>query len=1201
MHNLHRIVLLAVLLGLTRITSVPAAEKPAALMDVLPEYNNAQVTALVEDCESVRLALGAAWDDALACRSFSGYLQPWADNDSHAEAEAIVKRGARMYELVKCIDDGIESVRLARDSRDEPRLLKDVAFWRNELAPAAREVMDYAGAAGSLEKALRARLAELAARNGISSEKIKPMPWADPHREAWRKAGPMTGVRLPLEPHPESMAQWWNKNLSLEPGYLVRKLTSAGDEFVSPEKPIGAWGCNAIGRGRYDWEDFNRIIRMVSERGGKFLLELPTLTPLKSDAQLAKEVGEARKWNHWIWSLYAPALPAYLEADPSATLTLQRGDGTTLPYGGVQLFNPGVAEAYGVYLEAMAANLKGEGLYDAVAAVHLEQGDMASLPDNVDYSEITVNRWHAYLAERYGTIEKLNEAAGTAHKSFDEIFLQPCRFPSNPPDGPPVLQMDYLHFRRAWVREYLAIKRQLVQSAFPDKLIIAEMRQFGDHDGIAGKGEEKWGGFLGETDDLAVWSGTGPENEKQPFMIRSVGPPGFGSRLSDSIESLFRDYLWINFRDTGNLTRYGYDWVAHGYMDYQLGWHSITNHWLTNRLVYHLGTTVANTAPQPQRVGLLLPRATFDLFEGTIYYEYLGWDWLLNAAKLPYTRVDERFVREGGLKKTGLELLILPDARAMDATVAAEIKQWVAGGGLLIASPTPGRMDAYGRTLAKPALADVLGAEPDGTTSEAVAGAPLGITIPRGIFSGRWAQTTDRKPSFEVLKPGKAEILAKYESGKPAVVLNTYGKGRAVTLGYPFGTETVTADRTSIGFYRTYTCFVREPQLVARTEWLRRFIVDQLGFKPDYGVDYAEVERFKSKEADALGLCLPKGLSQEPGKWFYVRTVGDPRPDHEIDLEHETPDMALRFFPRHRRGLATTYLGISTREVHYISPRGAMNMFLARHTYRCRISNPKIQAIWDVARDVAVGFERDAAGVSFDVSLPSGHIMILAISEKPAVQLFAPAPFPGREKDEVLARCKKLAARATGPAVADLTPGQVGPWLKELAAGKQAVLISYGQEANRAAAERLAACLREQFGLEATITEQATTTATPDSGTSVEHWAEPLVLIGDEWTNNDMALHASYWNWGNTCAPHLPFTATYAWPGEGRAVISLSRRYALIGQGGNQVGGGRWGFGHQIRKVQDRFPAVRRKLYIAGNGEDAARAVERLIREISGK
>ena len=49
--------------------------------DVLPEYNNQTVTELVEDCEWLRLPVGAAWDDALDCRALSGYARPWTWGD----------------------------------------------------------------------------------------------------------------------------------------------------------------------------------------------------------------------------------------------------------------------------------------------------------------------------------------------------------------------------------------------------------------------------------------------------------------------------------------------------------------------------------------------------------------------------------------------------------------------------------------------------------------------------------------------------------------------------------------------------------------------------------------------------------------------------------------------------------------------------------------------------------------------------------------------------------------------------------------------------------------------------------------------------------------------------------------------------------------------------------------------------------------
>ena len=69
------------------------------------------------------------------------------------------------------MDDGIQSVRLARDSRDEPRLMDDVAFWRKELAMAAAEVTAYADAAAALHRDLRTRLLDLAKQKGIAAER----------------------------------------------------------------------------------------------------------------------------------------------------------------------------------------------------------------------------------------------------------------------------------------------------------------------------------------------------------------------------------------------------------------------------------------------------------------------------------------------------------------------------------------------------------------------------------------------------------------------------------------------------------------------------------------------------------------------------------------------------------------------------------------------------------------------------------------------------------------------------------------------------------------------------------------------------------------------------------------------------------------------------------------------------------------------
>jgi len=528
-------------------------------------------------------------------------------------------------------------------------------------------------------------------------------------------------------------------------------------------------------------------------------------------------------------------------------------------------------------------------------------------------------------------------------------------------------------------------------------------------------------------------------------------------------------------------------------------------------------------------------------------------------------------------------------------------------------------------------LVKVLGASTWSTVSEAVADTPLTITVPRGFYSGGFGFTTDRKPAFQVIAPGEsAKVLATYESGLPAITLNEFGQGRAVLMGYPMGTEMVVTDRTSIGFYRSYVFFAREQQQIDRVEWLKKFLREQLGFQQEFDVEFADVARFQGKESVAPGFGVPKGFSQEDGDFFHVRTVGDPRGDaHEVPVMHEETDLALRFFPRQPAAAAestdstdgaavsTRYLGISTRDVHYLTGRAAVNMHLGKHTYKCRINNPNIQTIWDVARNVPVGFARDETGVSFTVSLPSGHLMMLAYSESPHVELIAPAKFPGRDKDEVLARCKTLAASGKPVSgVTILTADEIKPWLESLngpippapnaqidpdnPAPKQTVTISYGQSENKPAADQLASFLRSRFDLDAVAVEQSSTAERINDGSDqrVHNFAAPVIFIGTEWTNNDLALHGTYWNWPGMYGPHLPFTSTYAWPGQGRAVVSLSRRYALVSEEGRFNQGSFTQDVFQIRKVEDRWPQARRKLHIAANGPDARQAVNELIERL---
>ena len=86
--------------------------------------------------------------------------------------------------------------------------------------------------------------------------------------------------------------------------------------------------------------------------------------------------------------------------------------------------------------------------------------------------------------------------------------------------------------------------------------------------------------------------------------------------------------------------------------------------------------------------------------------------------------------------------------------------------------------------------------------------------------------------------------------------------------------------------------------------------------------------------------------------------------------------------------------------------------------------------------------------------------------------------------------------------------------------------------------------LKQRFKLDIEAVEQCM--PVPEViDTPLKGFERAEILIGTEWTNNDMAMHGAYW--GLAYGAHLPFTATYAWPGPGRAVVALSQHVCLDG------------------------------------------------------
>jgi hypothetical protein len=71
--------------------------------------------------------------------------------------------------------------------------------------------------------------------------------------------------------------------------------------------------------------------------------------------------------------------------------------------------------------------------------------------------------------------------------------------------------------------------------------------------------------------------------------------------------------------------------------------------------------------------------------------------------------VSPALVEQGDLERDGYRILILPQAIALSAAEARQIRRFVAGGGVVIADEEPGLFDEHSRKRASPALRDLFG------------------------------------------------------------------------------------------------------------------------------------------------------------------------------------------------------------------------------------------------------------------------------------------------------------------------------------------------------------------------------------------------------------------------------------------------------------------------------------------------------------
>ena len=396
-------------------------------------------------------------------------------------------------------------------------------------------------------------------------------------------------------------------------------------------------------------------------------------------------------------------------------------------------------------------------------------------PYDFDFSDISLASFRQWLQTQYADLAALNKEWETQFASWETVMPMTALEAAKRGNFAP--WADHRTYMEVAFADYMKFVRDEVRKTDPEGRI-----------GISGtQAAEAYGGFdwwrLAHTLDFIQ----AYDHQNTGEMHRSFGMvslPWWGYASKDPGLS---HTMWNRFFNQAR----GGSFFVYNYM---------LNPDMT--LPQPTADGVADIRDQQQGLGLLLngctrpPDVLVHYSQASIHAAYIcdnddafrnnrdGWLRAMDECGMQADFIAYAEVEQGGLggrdaRSTRPGALLLPYSQALSAKEVEAIKAFVRGGGRLIADARPGLMDEHCRTLAQGALDDVFGVatKPDGL--EKIAQGDFTPKRAFGALPGDFkVDDTCASPSLQVTT-GKA--LAEI-AGKPAFIVNTYGRGQAILL-----------------------------------------------------------------------------------------------------------------------------------------------------------------------------------------------------------------------------------------------------------------------------------------------------------------------------------------------------------------------------------------------------------------------------------
>lgn len=282
-----------------------------------------------------------------------------------------------------------------------------------------------------------------------------------------------------------------------------------------------AWSRMEPTEGRFDWEWLDAAIDTLAAQGLQVILGTPTAAPPQ-----------------WLVQTHPDVLPVDAQ-------------GRVKPFGARRHYcfsSPSMWAASERIVTAMAQRY---GQHPAVIAWQTDN-EYGCHDTTLSYSPAALTAFRRWLAERYGTIDALNEAWGTAFWGVQFLGFEHVGFPvGQPTSALPTHAMDFRRFSSDQVVRYNRMQVELLRRHAPGRPVLHNFMglfgEFDHHDMAQDLDIAAWDSYpLGHVDTAATFL---TEAERQQWA--RTGHPDISAFHHDLYRGIGHGRLWVMEQQAG--------------------------------------------------------------------------------------------------------------------------------------------------------------------------------------------------------------------------------------------------------------------------------------------------------------------------------------------------------------------------------------------------------------------------------------------------------------------------------------------------------------------------------------------------------------------------------------------------------------------------------------------------------------------------